>query len=95
MRIRSFVRIDRQDGYDIGGDQQRHRIVDRAGRLAAGVPADQHTAAHGLEMTGIGHDENRPPRSQYQGFSRMIVLISVRPKRSYEWPKAGWTQADF
>ena len=65
--------IDHQDRDRTGLGQQRDRVMHRPGRLRAGVPADQHARPNGLELAGIGREQDRSTGLEQCGFDQRLA----------------------
>src|SRR5690242_2858752 len=60
----SIFRIDGEDGHGLGGDEERQRVVDGAGRLTACVPADHNRPRDIGPFAGVRYDQHRSPDGQ-------------------------------
>ena len=68
--------LHRQDGHALGALQERQRVVDRARRLAAGIPRDEHAPPNGLKEPDVRHHQRRPSRTQDHALGK----VAGRPR---------------
>jgi hypothetical protein len=87
MPSRALVRVDRQHGHHLGGEQW-HRVVDGAGGFPCGIPPNHNPSPDIFEMPSIRNDKGSATRKRTRpapGVAGSVPLRCDRDRAGRGW----------